>query len=108
MDGQSDEPAGQFYAGGYWPPTRPAPAVNPWRRPFSWLAMAVIRCYQRTLSRLWPNVCRYHPSCSNYMLHAIARRGLLVGGALGVWRILRCNPFAKGGYDPPPGYEDPG
>lgn len=88
----------------YWPPALPPPAVNPWRRPASWLALAAIRLYQRTLSRLWPNVCRYSPTCSAYAAHAIARRGILVGGALAVWRILRCNPFSSGGYDPPPGY----
>lgn len=68
--------------------------------------MGLIKCYQRTLSRLWPNVCRYSPSCSNYMIHAVTNRGLIVGTALGTWRILRCHPFAAGGYDPPPGYED--
>lgn len=68
--------------------------------------MGLVKGYQSTLARLWPNVCKYHPSCSNYMIHAIARRGLLVGGLMGAWRILRCNPFARGGYDPPPGYEE--
>ena len=72
----------------------------------SWVAIGMIRCYQRTLSRLWPNVCIYHPSCSNYTLHAISNRGLVPGVLLGAWRILRCHPFAKGGYDPPPGYEE--
>lgn len=66
----------------------------------------MVKGYQKTLSRLWPNVCIYHPSCSNYMLHAVTNRGLLRGGLLGVWRILRCHPLARGGYDPPPGYEE--
>lgn len=70
------------------------------------MAVGLVKGYQSTLARLWPNVCKYHPSCSNYMIHAIARRGLLVGGLMGAWRILRCNPFARGGYDPPPGYEE--
>lgn len=65
-----------------------------------------MRIYQKTLSRLWPNVCKYTPSCSTYMLHAVTNRGLVVGIALGAWRILRCNPFSAGGYDPPPGYEE--
>lgn len=66
----------------------------------------MIKGYQKTLSRLWPNVCIYSPSCSNYTIHAVTNRGLVVGIALGAWRILRCHPFAKGGYDPPPGYEE--
>ena len=66
----------------------------------------MIKCYQRSLSRLWPNACKYHPSCSNYAIHAIVNRGLVVGCFLGGWRILRCNPFSHGGYDPPSGYED--
>lgn len=68
--------------------------------------MALVRLYQRTLSRLWPNICIYTPSCSHYMVHAVTNRGLVRGGLLGLWRILRCHPFAGGGYDPPPGYED--
>ena len=75
-------------------------------RPFSWVAIALVRVYQRTLSRLWPNICIYSPSCSHYMIHAVRNRGLVVGVILGTWRILRCHPLARGGYDPPPGYED--
>jgi putative membrane protein insertion efficiency factor len=89
-----------------WPPPAQAKPLNFWRRPLSWLAVAAIKCYQRSLSRLWPNACKYHPSCSNYTLHAIVSRGLVPGCFLGGWRILRCNPFSGGGYDPPPGYED--
>ncbi|MCC8167178.1 MAG: membrane protein insertion efficiency factor YidD [Planctomycetes bacterium] len=89
-----------------WPPPVPAPAISPWRRPLSCLAIWLVRVYQRTLSRLWPNICMYHPSCSTYMIHAITRKGLIRGLFIGGWRILRCHPFATGGYDPPPGYED--
>lgn len=66
----------------------------------------MIKGYQNSLSKLWPNVCLYWPSCSNYMIHAVTRRGLVIGIILGSWRILRCNPFSRGGYDPPPGYEE--
>ena len=46
--------------------------------------------------------CPYTPSCSNYMLQALEKYGIIKGGALGMYRILRCNPFTKGGYDPVP------
>ncbi|MDR1536281.1 MAG: membrane protein insertion efficiency factor YidD [Planctomycetota bacterium] len=97
---------GTGHPGGDWKkPPRPAP-INPRRRPLSWLAVLLVRCYQGSLSGLWPNVCKYVPSCSHYMIHAIAARGLLPGLLLGIWRLLRCHPLARGGYDPPPGYED--
>lgn len=65
------------------------------RRPF----LAMIRFYQRWVSPLFPNTCRYHPSCSQYTYEAIAKYGLLKGTLLGMWRILRCNPYSKGGFD---------
>lgn len=47
-----------------------------------------------------PDSCRFTPSCSHYAAEAVSRKGLVVGGALTVWRLLRCNPFHPGGYDP--------
>ncbi len=47
--------------------------------------------------------CRFQPTCSEYAVVAIARRGLFYGVALAVWRVLRCNPFCRGGFDPVPG-----
>ena len=82
------------------------PALDPRRLPLSWLAVQMVRCYQATLSHLWPNVCIYEPSCSHYMLYAVTNRGLVLGIALGTWRLLRCHPLGRGGYDPPPGYEE--
>jgi putative membrane protein insertion efficiency factor len=61
-----------------------------------------IRGYRATLSGWLGGQCRFHPSCSRYAEEAISSRGVLVGAALSVWRILRCNPFGKGGTDPPP------
>ncbi len=66
-------------------------------------ALALIRVYQATLSRSLPSgTCRFSPTCSHYSYQAIAKYGLLKGSALSAWRILRCQPFSKGGYDPVP------
>ncbi len=61
-----------------------------------------IRLYQKYLSPLKRTRCPYIPSCSQYGLEAIQKYGALKGGLLAVWRILRCNPFSKGGIDPVP------
>ena len=61
--------------------------------------------YQRTLSPLlaaFGSQCRFEPSCSQYMIDAVRARGAIVGVALGLWRLLRCNPLNRGGYDPAP------
>lgn len=63
--------------------------------------MAAIRFYQRFLSPLKPMpTCRFLPTCSSYALEAIQRRGAVRGTLMAVWRILRCNPFVPGGFDP--------
>lgn len=64
--------------------------------------VALIRLYKRFLSPLLPPSCRFTPSCSRYTVEAIQKHGALRGSLLGAWRILRCNPFGKGGYDPVP------
>lgn len=64
--------------------------------------VAVLRAYRAVVSPLYGDVCRYHPSCSRYALESIQRHGVLAGVALGSWRILRCNPWSKGGVDDPP------
>ncbi len=65
-----------------------------------WLALWFIRLYQHTLSHVLPPSCRFVPSCSEYGYQAIEKYGIVKGGSLAVWRILRCNPFGRGGYDP--------
>lgn len=77
---------------------------------FKFLAIKTIRAYQKTLSPdhgvfkgMYPDgFCRFYPSCSEYAAKAIEKNGIIVGIALGGWRILRCNPWSHGGYDPAP------
>ena len=61
-----------------------------------------IRIYQKYLSPLKHTKCPYYPTCSQYGLEAIEKYGAFKGGLMAIWRILRCNPFSKGGYDPVP------
>ena len=67
-----------------------------------WICIRLIRGYQRFISPLKPSCCRFTPTCSAYAIEAFEKRGFFVGLFLSVWRILRCNPFCKGGYDPVP------
>jgi uncharacterized protein len=62
--------------------------------------LALIAGYQRFLSPLLPRACRFHPTCSEYCADAIRRHGLARGLGRGVMRLLRCQPFSHGGYDP--------
>jgi putative membrane protein insertion efficiency factor len=59
-----------------------------------------IRVYQSLVSPLLPPSCRFSPSCSRYTLIAVRKYGVLKGGLMGAWRIVRCNPLSKGGFDP--------
>jgi putative membrane protein insertion efficiency factor len=63
-------------------------------------ALLIVRLYQRWVSPSLPPSCRYVPTCSDYAMEAIERYGVLRGGLMGAWRLLRCHPFVKGGYDP--------
>ena len=65
--------------------------------------LALIRLYQMTISRGLPaNTCRFYPSCSHYGYQAVYKHGALKGSLMAAWRVLRCNPFNPGGYDPVP------
>ncbi len=67
------------------------------------LILGPIRLYQMTISKtLPPDTCRFYPTCSHYGYQAIYRFGVLKGGWLAAWRVLRCNPFNPGGFDPVP------
>ena len=63
------------------------------------LGVLLIRGYRAVISPLYGDVCRYYPSCSAYGLGSVQQRGLAVGTALTAWRILRCNPWSRGGVD---------
>jgi hypothetical protein len=62
--------------------------------------VAVLRAYQRWVSPAFGPRCRYYPSCSEYAIQAVQRFGIVRGLVLAVWRLLRCNPFSHGGFDP--------
>jgi putative membrane protein insertion efficiency factor len=64
------------------------------------IAIAPIRVYQRVISPTLPRRCKYEPTCSMYAVQAIRRFGILRGLVLAAWRLLRCNPFSHGGFDP--------
>ena len=62
----------------------------------------LVRGYQSSFGTVMPPVCRFQPTCSNYAIEALTRHGPLKGTALTVWRLCRCNPWGKMGYDPVP------
>lgn len=73
------------------------------QRPSRWVRAVVllpIRGYQKLISPMLGQRCKYHPSCSAYAVQAIQRFGILRGLVLAGWRLLRCNPWSRGGYDP--------
>lgn len=78
-------------------PIRVAVAIN---RLGKTVAIKAIYAYSKLLSPLLGNNCRYYPTCSAYMMGSIEQKGLILGILKGLYRILRCNPFSPGGYDP--------
>jgi uncharacterized protein len=62
--------------------------------------LAILRIYKRWISPMLPSACRYHPTCSEYMMDAVQKYGVARGVWLGLGRILRCHPFHEGGFDP--------
>jgi putative membrane protein insertion efficiency factor len=66
------------------------------------LILSGLRFYKARISPQLPPACRYTPTCSEYAIEAVERRGVVVGGFLAAKRVLSCNPFSRGGYDPVP------
>ena len=64
------------------------------------LALTILRIYKRWVSPALPSACRFYPTCSEYMMEAIERHGVLRGIGMGLRRLLRCHPFHQGGFDP--------
>ena len=67
----------------------------------SLLLIGLVRIYQWTLSPIIGRQCRFQPTCSHYFIEAVEKYGAIRGTLKGLWRICRCNPFCRGGYDPP-------
>ena len=65
------------------------------------ILIGLVRIYQWTLSPIIGRQCRFQPTCSHYFIGAVEKYGAVRGSAKGIWRICRCNPFCRGGYDPP-------
>jgi uncharacterized protein len=64
------------------------------------LGVAAVWVYRLTWGALFPTTCKYHPSCSQYAIDAVRTKGLARGSVLAGWRLLRCNPWSRGGFDP--------
>ena len=65
------------------------------------LVILLLRGYKLFISPFLGNNCRFRPTCSEYMMQAVEKYGVFRGGMMGIWRIVRCNPWNPGGYDPP-------
>jgi len=67
---------------------------------FKRVALRLLQAYKWAISPMFPPACRYQPTCSEYAMEAVDRFGVLRGSLMAAWRLLRCHPFASGGYDP--------
>lgn len=68
------------------------------------LLIGLVNVYKKFISPILPPTCRYYPTCSTYMIDALKKHGAILGLIMGISRIMRCNPFVKGGVDPVPDY----
>ncbi|MGL5648000.1 MAG: membrane protein insertion efficiency factor YidD [Clostridium sp.] len=64
------------------------------------IVITLIKFYRIRISPMYSPCCKYRPTCSEYALEAVEKYGAIKGSLMAIWRILRCNPFSKGGYDP--------
>jgi len=64
------------------------------------VGIAAVWLWRVSFGALFPTTCKYHPSCSQYAIDAVKKRGLFRGSLLAGWRLLRCNPWSRGGFDP--------
>lgn len=76
-------------------------------RPLAWALLVPVILYRRLISPWTPASCRFSPTCSAYAEQALREVGLLRAGVLILWRLARCQPFSRGGWDPVPGARDP-
>jgi hypothetical protein len=74
--------------------------VSGWRKLPGRCLIVLFRGYQYFVSPFFPPVCRFVPTCSQYAIEAVAKHGAIRGTVLALWRIARCHPFSRGGYDP--------
>ncbi len=82
------------------PSSSPGSSTNPLTRILRAVVLAPIVVYRKVISPALPRRCKYEPTCSSYAIDAIGSYGILRGAVLAVWRVLRCNPWSDGGYDP--------
>ncbi|HHO47184.1 MAG TPA: membrane protein insertion efficiency factor YidD [Desulfobacteraceae bacterium] len=75
-------------------------AAGPATGRFARFCVAILRWYKHYISPFLPPSCRFTPTCSQYAIDAVKKHGVLRGLLLALWRLLRCHPFARGGYDP--------
>jgi putative membrane protein insertion efficiency factor len=81
---------------------RSADALRAVRAALIWVFLLPLRVYSRVISPALPARCRYYPTCSAYAERAVRTHGILKGSVLAAWRIVRCNPFSRGGVDEVP------
>lgn len=70
------------------------------RNPLSWIVVGIVKIYQIFISPLKPPLCRFRPTCSEYLVQAIRIKGLVRGSWMAIRRLARCHPFCEGGFDP--------